>query len=128
MTRFSFTITIPAGASANVNLATAAFAGTQGKAFPNGHTNVYGTTYLPCCRLEAFMDDGDTGEGYIGGSDVDHTGAGSPYIIPKPAAAGTPGLTQLIASYEDNGKIDLAALYAHGSVQSDKLTIVYWQA
>lgn len=128
MTRYQFSITIPANGSAALNLAAQAFAGTAGVSYPSGWTNVYGTAYLAFCKLQAYMDAGDTGIGYIGPSNVTFAGVNKAYDLNAPAGAGLVGGMTNIESQTDSNIGDLSQYWAHGGVAGDKMVIVYHQS
>ena len=125
MTRYQFSVTI--GASA-VNLATAAFAGTPGFAYPNGWLNTFTDGhYLPAARLEAYVDVGSTGTSYIGPSTVATNGANKAYTLPPPTTTGQYGGQEVVFSYTDSNVVNLHQLWVNGGVPGDVVQVVYWQ-
>ena len=124
MTRFEFSITI--GASA-VNLATAAFLGLAGEAYPNGHLAVFGSSYLPAARLEVYLDVGSTGSAYFGGSDVTTAGLHKSYDAAPGTGANT-GSAVLLQDYGEDNSIDLASWWVNGGNIGDKVVVIYYQA
>ena len=110
-----------------MNLAAQAFAGAAGVSYPNGWPNVYGQNTLSFTRLEAYMDVGSAGAGYLGPSNVDHLGANKAYVLPPPLTAGQMGGYTLIQIYEAANLGDLAQYWAHGANAGDKMVIVFHQ-
>jgi hypothetical protein len=127
MTRYQFSITIPANGAAALNFAAQAFLGAAGVAYPSGWQQAYGAGTLSCTRLEAYMDVGGTGSGYVGPSNVTHLGANKAYALP-PASSTAIGGYVLIQSYEHANVNDLAQFSVHGSNPGDAVVVVYYQA
>jgi hypothetical protein len=128
MTRFQFTVVIPANGGAAVNLAAAAFAGVAGIAYPNGHIQAFGTGYLPCTRLEGYSTPGnDTGSAYLGPAGTTYAGVNKAYDLPPGSGANLGGYI-LLQSYTDSNTEDLANIWLHGSNPGDIVTFVYHQA
>ena len=125
MTEYQFTVTI--GASA-LNLAAQAFAGTEGVAYPAGWKQVYGTGWLPACKVSAQVKAGASGSAYIGPSTVTSAGLYARWTLAPPNVAGQPGAMESIESYTDCNSIQLEQLWIIGGNAGDYVSVAYFQA
>src|ERR1019366_220964 len=115
MTKYQFTITVPAsGGSNRVNVAAAAIAAG---AVIQGYSPLYSASYLPASKLFFQMAAGDSGLGFVGGPLVDQAGTNSDFQLTSAAAA--PGGSTSDESHTDSDLLNLGQFYVHGTVPGD---------
>ena len=126
MTKYRFSITIPANIAAPVNVAAAAIA--TGAVLPGSLASGWNSSYLPACKLSFQMGIGSTGTGYYGDSNLLYTGANADDQIFPPQTAGQPGGSAEIDSFQDYNALNLAQYNLHGANPGDTILVSYQQA
>lgn len=125
MTKYSFSVVIPASTAAPVQVSAAAFSANK---VPAGSVNMFSSMWLPAAKLIFQISIGSTGFVFIGGSGVTSAGTSDVSQTLMPGSPTTnPGGTWTIESHTDHNTIELDGFWIHGAHAGDTVEVVYFQ-